>query len=188
VTRTLQRPATYDDLLKVPDHLVAEIVEGELFTSPRPGKPHERAGGAIFSALLQAFDHGSNGPGGWRVAFEPEIHLAGDVFVPDVAGWHTARATEDEDHIAAWTIAPDWVCEVISPSTGRLDRLRKMPAYARRGVMNAWLVDPSLHTIEAYRLEQSRWVLLGTFGDEPANIEPFEAIEFPIQTLWLPSA
>jgi Uma2 family endonuclease len=187
VTRTLQKPATYDDLLKVPEHLVAEIVEGELFTSPRPGKPHERAAGAIYAFLLKAFDHGIDGPGGWRIAFEPEIHLGADVFVTDVAGWRVERVAED-DNEAIWTIAPDWVCEVISPSTGRLDRVRKIPAYARHSVTSAWLVDPALHAIEAYRLEHGRWVQVGVYSDEPANIEPFEAIEFPIETLWLPSA
>lgn len=188
MTSTLHRSATYDDLLKVPDHLIAEIVEGELFTSPRPAKPHERAGGAIHAVLLLAFDHAVNGPGGWRISFEPEIHLAGDVFVPDVAGWRAERAAEDDENVAAWKIAPDWVCEVISPSTGRLDRLRKMPAYARHGVRNAWLVDPSLRTIEAHHLENGRWSVLGVYSDEPAKIAPFDAIEFPIETLWLPSA
>jgi Uma2 family endonuclease len=180
-------PATYDDLLKVPEHLVAEIIAGELFTSAGHDKRHARAAGAIHAFLLQAFDHGINGPRGWRVAFEPEIHLGGDVFVPDVAGWRVERAAED-DNDTIWTVAPDWVCEVISPSTGHLDRVRKMPAYAGHVVPYAWLVDPSLHTIEAYELQHGRWLQLGAYGDEPANIAPFDAIAFPVATLWLPSA
>jgi Uma2 family endonuclease len=188
VTRTLQKPATYDDLLKVPEHLVAEIVDGELHTSPRPASRHARAAGRIYSRLSRAFEEGDGGSGGWWIVFEPELHLGGDALVPDVAGWRRERVPEFPD-VTAWTIVPDWICEVLSSGTARLDRARKMPASAHHGVEHAWVVDPVQHMIEVFHLENGRWSLTCVHtGSEPANIEPFEAIEFPIETLWLPSA
>jgi Uma2 family endonuclease len=188
VTRTLQKPATYDDLLKVPEHLVAEIVDGELHTSPRPSVRHAHAATVLSRRIGNAFEDGLGGPGGWWILIEPELHLGQDVLVPDLAAWRRHRVPELPD-VAAWTIAPDWVCEIVSASTGRIDRMRKLPAYARSRVEYAWMVDPMSRSIEAFHLESERWVLLGTYGhDERANIEPFEAIEFPIETLWLPSA
>ncbi|HYO76852.1 MAG TPA: Uma2 family endonuclease [Thermoanaerobaculia bacterium] len=183
-----KRPATYDDLLKVPDNLVAEIVEGELFTSPRPASPHARAASSLGARILSNFDDGGgNGPGGWWILHEPELHLGPDVLVPDIAGWRRERMPLLEN-TAAFELAPDWVCEVISPSTGRLDRMFKLPAYARSEVAYAWIVDPIQRFVEAFRLVNGRWVLLGTYGAEVARIEPFDAIEIPLGTLWMPEA
>jgi Uma2 family endonuclease len=188
VAKTAQRPATYEDLLKVPDHLVAEIIEGELFTSPRPASPHLRASSILGSRITAAFDDGGGGPGGWWILDEPELHLGPDVLVPDIAGWRRERMPTLTS-TAAFTLAPDWVCEVISPHTGRIDRLKKLPIYAREEISYAWIVDPILRIIEAYRLASRRWSLLGTYGgDDTARIEPFDAIEFPLATLWLPEA
>jgi len=185
--KVAKRPATYEDLLQVPDNLVAEIVEGELYASPRPGGAHGRAEGAIHSRLRFFFDDGG-GPGGWWIADEPELHLGSDVLVPDVCGWRRSRVPTYPVTGAAATIAPDWICEVLSPRTGILDRTRKLPAYARHGVAYAWLVDPPLRTIDVYRLIDGRWSLLVTHGgDETARIEPFEQIEFPLATLWVPT-
>ncbi len=147
-----RRRATYDDLLAVPDHLVAEIIDGELYTSPRPAPPHAVASSAILSVLFDRF-HGSSGsgaatPGGWWILIEPELHFGDDVLVPDVAGWRRARMPAVPD-TAYFTTPPDWVCEVISPSSGRLDRVKKMPVYARAGVAHLWLVDPIARTLEA---------------------------------------
>jgi Uma2 family endonuclease len=187
VVSTAKRPATYEDLLQVPDNLIAEIVEGELFTSPRPAGPHERAGGGIYSKLRPAFDDGE-GPGGWWIAFEGELHLAADVLVPDLSGWRRARVPAYPIGGAAARIAPDWICEVISPSTGRFDRMKKLPAFARHGVGYAWLVEPLLQTIEVFQLVNGGWTLLNVHGgDETARIEPFEAYEFSLATLWLPN-
>lgn len=183
--------ATYDDLRKVPDHLVAEIVDGELFASPRPASPHARAYGAIGSDLLQAFDASRGGggtPGEWWILLEPELHLGDDVLVPDVAAWRQERMPA-VPNVAAFTLAPDFVCEIVSPSTGRLDRVRKMPVYARAGVASLWLVDPLARTLETYRLEGGRWSLLASFGgDEIVRAEPFDAIEIPLAGWWLPSS
>lgn len=185
------RRATYDDLIAVPDNLVAEIIDGELFTSPRPATPHARAGSAIGSDLFGSFDGppgGSSKPGGWWILDEPELHFGEDVLVPDIAGWRIERMPAIPS-VVGITLAPDWACEVISPSTGRLDRTRKMPAYAREGVGHLWLVDPIARTLEVYRLEAGRWAVVGTHGgDEPSRVEPFEAVVLDMGRWWMPEA
>ena len=185
MAKAVTRPATYEDLLKVPDHFVAEIVEGELFTSPRPSGPHSRAISAIDRRIGRQFDDGEEGPGGWWIVIEPEMHLGRDVLVPDLAGWRRERVPEYLTG-AAWETAPDWVCEVLSPSSARLDRIVKLPKYAQHGVSWAWLVDPSLQTLEVFRLVEGRWSLTSTHsGDELIRAEPFEAVELPLGTLWV---
>jgi len=183
--------ATYDDILAAPDHVVAEIVDGELFTSPRPATPHARAASGIGGALFGGFDGlpaGAGRPGGWRILDEPELHLGPDVLVPDVAGWRLERMPT-LPHVVGVTLPPDWVCEVVSPSTGRLDRTRKMPVYAREGVSHLWLVDPLARTIEVYRLAAGVWTVAGTHGAEPcARIEPFELLELEVERWWMPDA
>ena len=185
MAKVLTRPTTYEDLLKVPDHLVAEIVEGELHTSPRPSGPHERAMGAIFKRIGRTYDDGEGGPGGWWIAVEPELHLGRDILVQDVAGWRRDRVPE-YSRGAAWDIAPDWVCEVLSPPTAKLDRIVKLPKYADHKVKWAWVADPSLQTLEVFRLQQGRWALVSTHaGNEIIRPEPFDAVDFPLGTLWL---
>jgi Uma2 family endonuclease len=150
MARAARRFATHDDLLKVPDHLVAEIVDGELFTNPRPALRHATASSALGMLLGPPFMFGKGGPGGWWILDEPELHLGRDVLVPDLAGWRKERMPEVPDE--AWCdIAPDWICEVVSPATGRLDRVRKMPKYAEQLVSHLWLVDPAVRTVEVYR-------------------------------------
>ncbi len=186
MAREAKRAATYDDLLKVPDHFIAEIVDGELFTSPRPALRHATASSALGALLGSAFMFGHGGPGGWWILDEPELHLEADVLVPDLAGWRRERMPEVPDE--AWCdIAPDWVCEVVSPSTGRLDRVRKMPKYAVHGVSHLWLVDPGVRTLEVYRLEHGRWSLIATHGEDDISLiraEPFDAIELDLRLLW----
>ena len=160
VMNTARRQATYEDLLKVPDILVAEIIDGELVTSPRPASPHARAT-SVIRADIDPFDRrpGSpGGPGGWWILFEPELHLGADIPVPDLAGWRRERLPVLED-VAYFELAPDWVCEVVSPSTARIDRVRKMLIYAREGVSYLWLIHPGLQTLEVYRLEGQHWVV-----------------------------
>lgn len=184
MAETARKPATYEDLLRVPEHLVAEIIDGELFTSPRPASRHARASSGLGGKLITSFDHGDGGPGGWWIVFEPELHLAPDVLVPDLAGWRRERMPSYPD-VAYFTVAPDWVCEVVSPSTGRHDRVRKMPKYAANQVGHLWLVDPVQRTLEVYRLEGPRWLLLVAHdGDEKVRAEPFEAIELDLAPLW----
>ena len=180
----VQRPATYDDLLRVPEHLVAEIIDGELYTSPRPAMPHALAAGSLFSDLHPAFHRGRGGPGGWWIVFEPELHLADDILVPDLAGWR-------REHMPAaprgpWTdVAPDWVCEALSPGTERLDRYKKLPIYAREDVSFAWIIDANLQAFEALRLENGRWSRIAQYlGNEVIRVEPFDAIEIDLANVW----
>ena len=186
-----RRRATYEDLCKVPDNLVAEILDGELFTSPRPASPHARATSILGVDILGAFDRplgDPGGPGGWWLLFEPELHLGDDVLVPDIAGWRR-EVMPVLPNVAAFRQAPQWVLEVISPSTGRIDRIRKLPIYAREGVTHAWLVDPLARTLEVYRLTEGRWLLAATHeGDEIVRAEPFEAVELSLSRWWLPEA
>lgn len=182
-----RRKATYEDLLQVPDILIAEIIDGELITSPRPAFPHARAA-SVIAQDLSPFDRrpGSpSGPGGWWILFEPELHLGPDILVPDLAGWRRERMPRLEN-VPYSELAPDWVCEVVSPSTGRLDRVRKMRIYARERVGHVWLVDPLLHTLEVYRLEGQQWVVASTHeGTETVHAEPFAGIELDMGRWWL---
>lgn len=177
--------ATYDDLLKVPEHRIAEIVNGELIVSPRPVRSHARAASALGARLFHSFDDGVGGPGGWWIVDEPELHLGPDVFVPDLAGWRRDRVPEFPD-AGRCEIAPDWLCEILSPGSTVLDRVYKLPLYARQRIAYAWIVDPVARTIEAYRLEGYHYSLVAAVeGEEPARIEPFDAIELPLRALWL---
>ena len=185
-----RRRATYDDLMRVPDTMVAEIIAGELITSPRPAMPHANASSVIGVDLGGAF-HGPPGsadrPGGWWILDEPELHLGADVLVPDLAGWRRERLPV-LPNVAAMTLAPDWVCEIVSPSTGALDRARKMPIYAREGVPHLWLVDPLLRTLEVFRRsDDGHWIVGGGHGgDDVVRADPFAAIELALDRWWLP--
>jgi Uma2 family endonuclease len=180
-----KRRATYDDLLAVPEHLVAEIIDGELRTQPRPASRHARAASRLGMDLGNPFDRGKGGPGGWVLLDEPELHLRGDILVPDLAGWRRERMPELPD-ASAFELAPDWVCEVLSPSTAATDRAEKLPIYARERVAYVWLVDPIARTLEAYRLaRENAWLLLGSWRDEAkVRVEPFEAVELELAGLW----
>jgi Uma2 family endonuclease len=178
------RPATYEDLAALPENLVAELVEGELHASPRPASPHTRTGSSLGGLLVPPFDHGRGGPGGWWVLDEPELHLGRDVLVPDLAGWRRSRMPKYET-CAYFTLAPDWVCEILSPSTASLDRVQKLAIYAREQVAHAWLIDPLARTLEVLRLENSRWTILATHaGTEVVRAEPFTEVAIELQALW----
>ena len=183
-----RRRATYEDLIAVPEHMVGEIVDGDLYASPRPASPHARAATAIGGGLWNQFDRppgGPGGPGGWWILDEPELHCGADILVPDMAGWRRERMPA-LPNVPYFQLAPDWVCEVVSPTTGILDRRRKMPVYAREGVPHLWIVDPILKTLEVYRLETGRWMVASTHGgDDVARAEPFEAVELEIARWWL---
>jgi Uma2 family endonuclease len=180
----LDRPATYDDLVKVPDIMVAEIVDGELHASPRPAPRHANASSAIGSAIFAPYHHGRGGPGGWWILDEPELHLDRNVLVPDVAGWRRTRMPRLPAE-AYFSLAPDWVCEVLSPSTASLDRVKKLAIYAREQFAHAWLIDPAARTLEVLRLDAGRWTILGTHaGSEVVRAEPFADIELELALLW----
>lgn len=176
--------ATYEDLLKVPGHLVAEIIHGQLRTHPRPAPRHAQALTSLGDELVSPFYKGRGGPGGWWILSEPELHLGPHVLVPDIAGWRRERMPKLPE--TAWfELAPDWICEVLSPGTARIDRVEKMPIYAEYGVRHAWLVDPDIRTLEAFENQDGRWLLLKAFeNDNAVSIAPFDAITFNLATLW----
>ncbi len=183
-----RQPATYQDLLDLPPNVVGEIVAGELYASPRPAASHAHAQTGLGGDLHAPFGRGRGGPGGWWILFEPELHLAGDVMVPDLAGWRRSRMPVIPD-VAAFELAPDWVCEVVSPGTARLDRTLKLPRYAAAGVTHAWVVDPRARTLEVFRNTQGSWLLVSTHSrDDIVQAEPFDAVPLELSGLWLPRA
>jgi Uma2 family endonuclease len=179
------RPATYDDLVKLPDLMVAEIVDGELHASPRPAPRHAHAELMVGNLLGPPHrDVGSGGRGGWRILPEPELHLGKNVLVPDFAGWRHPRLARLPE-TAYIALVPDWICEIVSPSTARLDRAKKLAIYARERVSHAWLLDPIARTLEVLRLENSRWSILATHaGDEVVRVEPFSEVELELRLFW----
>ncbi len=179
-----KRRATYEDLLAVPEHHIAQILDGELFTQPRPASPHAVASSVLGGEVMGPFQRGRGGPGGWVILFEPELHLESDVLVSDFAGWRRERMPTIPE-VAAFELAPDWVCEVLSPSTVAVDRVRKMPIYAREQVTHVWLVDPLARTLEVFRREGPGYVLVTAWeADARVRAEPFDAIEIELGALW----
>lgn len=176
--------ATYQDVLDAPEHVVAEIIGGELHLSPRPGGPDARVASALGFSLGPPFDGGHNGPGGWILLDEPELHLASEILVPDLGGWRRERmpVIQDEPY---FTVPPDWICEVLSRSTERSDRTEKLAIYAAAGVQHAWLVHPLWRTLEVFRLHEGKWLSIATHvGDAHVRAEPFDAIELDLSLLW----
>ena len=178
------RPATYQDVLDAPANMVAELVGGALHLHPRPAPRHARAGSTLGVELGGPFDRGRDGPGGWVILYEPELHLAGDVLVPDWAGWRRERMPTLPK--TAWfEIAPDWVCEILSPGTRRLDLTEKRDRYAAAGVRHLWLVDPDARTLEGFELREGLWLLIGALkDDDEVRLVPFDAVAFALSALW----
>ncbi len=176
--------ATYADVEALPDHVVGEILDGELYASPRPRLRHAMAATRLTGRLSPPFDDGQGGPGGWWLLIGPELHLGEDIVVPDLAGWRRERLPEvpDEPHLE---LAPDWVCEILSPSTERIDRGLKLGVYAREKVPHAWLVNPGTRTLEVLRLQGDEWLIATVHLDaDRVRAEPFDAIELDLAGLW----
>jgi Uma2 family endonuclease len=184
IARARQTPPTYEDLCALPANLVGEIVGGVLHASPRPAFPHAAATTALSGELGPPFKRGKGGPGGWVVLYEPEVHLGEDIVVPDLAGWRRERMPEMPS-TPFTTLAPDWLCEVLSPSTQNLDRGEKLPLYARERVTHVWLVDPLEQYVEVLRLDGDTIRIVATFtADAKVRAEPFDAIELDLAVLW----
>ena len=179
------RRATYQDVIDAPAHRVAEIVDGRLYVSPRPPPLAALAKAGLNDVLGGPFDRGRHdGPGAWWLLREPELHFGDDVVVPDFTGWRRERMPRipTSDFV---TLAPDWVCETLSPDTRELDLEAKLPVYARESVSHLWLLDPTDRTLEAFELREAHWVLIGyAKDDEPVSIRPFDAITFSLGDLW----
>lgn len=179
-------PASYDDLNRLPAHVVGEILSGDLHATPRPRLRHGRSTWKLSASLDGPFDRGTNGPGGWVFLVEPELHLGDDVIVPDLSGWRRQRLPQVPD-APFLTLAPDWVCEIASPSTQRLDRGVKMDIYLRELVGHLWLVDPIERFVEVFRRSGNTWVRVGSWTEAvPAAIEPFDAVAIDLDAIWGP--
>jgi Uma2 family endonuclease len=179
-----RRRATYQDLVDAPDSVIAEIIDGELVTQPRPAGRHSAVSSALGEELGPPFKRGRGGPGGWLILDEPELHLRDDVLVPDLAGWRRDRLPRIGDE-AYFELAPDWVCEVLSPATEKRDRSQKLAIYARERVPHAWLVNPVQRTVEVLRLTSDKWLTLAVYHDDQrVRAEPFDAIELDLAILW----
>jgi Uma2 family endonuclease len=176
--------ATYEDLFDLPENLIGEIVNGRLLTQPRPAPKHARAYSTLGAELTGPFDFGRNGPGGWWILDEPELHLGYDILVPDIAGWRRERMPTLPE-TAYFELPPDWICEILSPSTARVDRVEKLPIYAANGVKHAWLVDPDLRTLEVFENQNGKWLLLTVLEHNAAVAQPpFDAVSFDLGALW----
>jgi Uma2 family endonuclease len=181
-----RKPATYDDLVALPEGVVGELVAGVLYASPRPAPRHAAATTALGEELGPPFKRGKGGPGGWWILFEPELHFGGDAVVPDLAGWRRARMPEMPVDLAYFVLAPDWLAEVQSPSTAALDRGPKLALYARERVAHVWMIEPVSQTLEVLRLdgETYRIVMVASAADR-VRAEPFDAIELDLSILWM---
>ena len=179
-----RRPATYQDVLDAPEHMVAELVRGALHLHPRPAPRHSVAASSLGMEVGGPFDRGRGGPGGWLILDEPELHLGSNVLVPDLAGWRRERMPTLPE--TAWfETVPDWVCEILSPGTRRLDLTEKREIYAAAGVAHLWFVDPDAQTLEAFELSDGRWMLIAALKDgEEVRVTPFDAVAFGLSALW----
>ncbi len=187
MSEAARKHAVYEDLYNVPENMTGEIINGELFVTPRPSRRHTETASSILIEIGPPYRYGRGGPGGWIILVEPEIGLAENILVPDLAGWQRDRYPGEEPH--NWiSVPPDWVCEILSPSTARLDKVKKMPVYAQHGVPHLWLVDPLAKTLDVFELQNGRWVLLGSYvEDDKVRAVPFAEVEIDLAGLWSPS-
>ena len=181
-----RRQGLYDTYRAVPSHQRAEIIDGTLYVSPRPAPRHANATSVLGGDLSGPFQRGRGGPGGWWILDEPELQLVDrEPMAPDLAGWRRERmpSLPETSH---FTLAPDWVCEVLSKSTEHVDRDKKLPIYAAHGVSHVWLIDPGARTLEVHALgDDRRWQSVRLYeGDAIVRADPFAAIELELAALW----
>lgn len=181
--------ATFADLSRLPEDVRAEVLDGAVITSPAPLPKHSKAQRALGSFVGGPFDDddGHGGPGGWWIFIEVDVLLGPhDIVRPDLAGWRRERLRNPSDQRPI-SVAPDWVCEVLSPSTVAHDKITKRNLYARCGISHYWIVDVDARTLEAFELVEQRWVLLGTYGEgAQVRIPPFEPIELDVGRIFMP--
>ena len=180
----IKKIAIYEDLYSIPENMIGQIINGELIAMPRPSPKHCNVVSGIGFEIGPPYRFGRGGPGGWVILDEPEIKLGQDIFVPDLAGWKKERLTKfpNTNYIS---VPPDWVCEVLSPSTEKTDRAKKMPIYALFGVPYLWLINPVEEIFEVYKLDSGRWMLFSVYAEnDKVRAEPFQEIEIDLQNLW----
>lgn len=185
----LSGPATLADLEALPEHMKGELIDGVLYAMTRPRAVHQGIAGAVFADVLMPFQRGRGGPGGWWILPEPGIELPrAPEISPDVAGWRRERMPALPVNRAI-NVVPDWVCEVLSPTTRGYQLLVKRRLYAASGVPFLWEIDRESQTLSVLRLEGGRWVDLGAYRDEEeARLPPFEAAAINVREWWLAEA
>jgi Uma2 family endonuclease len=186
MTEPAIKKAIYEDLFDIPENMTGEIINGELIVTPRPSRRHSIVASSLGYEIGPPYHFGrGGGPGGWVILDEPEVAFGVSILVPDLAGWKKERFPIEEPH--NWiSVAPDWVCEILSPGTAQVDRTEKMPLYAQHQVSHAWLIDPILKTLEVFKFEPGRWVVLGVYAKSAkVRAEPFSEIELDLGLLWL---
>ncbi|MBF0102744.1 MAG: Uma2 family endonuclease [Desulfobacterales bacterium] len=179
-----EREVCYDDLYSIPNSMIGQIIDGDLIAMPRPTYRHSNVVSALEDEIGPSYRRGRNGPGGWIILFEPEIQFGKNILVPDLAGWKKEHLPSPPE--TNWCeVSPDWVCEVLSPSTIRIDRIKKMNIYAAYNVPYVWLIHPIDKTFEVFKLEHGRWILLSIHGEnDKVRAEPFQEVEIDLNTLW----
>ncbi|MBF0224218.1 MAG: Uma2 family endonuclease [Desulfobacterales bacterium] len=184
--QALNKNATYNDLYKIPENMIGQIINGELIIMPRPSPRHIKVSSSIGVFISSFYEFGWNGgPGNWIILDEPEIKLGENIFVPDIAGWKKERLSKfpKTNYIS---LSPDWICEVLSPSTEKTDRAKKMPIYAQFGVPYLWIINPIEKTLEIFKLSGKQWIVLAIYAeDDKFRDEPFQEIEIDLQNLWI---
>ena len=183
------KKATYEDLLALSEDVRAEVLNGVVTVSPSPLPRHAAVQGALSRFVGGPFDddHSRGGPGGWWIFLGVDVALGvHDIVRPDLAGWHREKLPRP-GNVRPIEVTPDWVCEVLSPTTSARDRVTKRHLYARAGVPHYWLVDPEARVLEALSLRDGVWVEVGVYDDTAlARIAPFEAVELELGRLFLP--
>jgi Uma2 family endonuclease len=184
VARPQSRPATAADIAHA-ERL--EVLGGEIAEKASPSAEHGAAQFA-FGELLTPFNRrpgGGGGPGGWWLMTEVEVELeAHEVFLPDIAGWRRERAPA-RPRGRAVRLRPDWVCEIRSASTARVDSVAKLRVYHRCGVPHYWICDPDTETLLVYRWSEAGYVaVLSAQRGERVRAEPFDAIEIAVGVLF----
>jgi len=178
-----RQPATVRDLDDLPEDVIGHIVEGELIVLPRPDAPHVEAASVLHGVLFNAFWRERGNPGGWVILPEPKILFGKQLLVPDLAGWKVDRYVRPKK--GPYEIVPDWVCEILSPSTARFDRITKLPIYRQAGIGHAWVIDPIARTLEVLRCHEESCLIAAAYqNQDKVRAEPFEAVEIDLSLLW----
>lgn len=180
-------PGVVRGYLEAPETMVAEIIDGELSLLPRPRPRHARTATRLTLGLGSVDSPTSGAPGPWIILIEPEIELGPkpDVLIPDLAGWRRERVPTGFLQAEEITLPPGWLCEVLSPSTARVDRKRKLPIYHREGVGHVWLIDPAQRSLEVFRRAPEGWLLVGDFDEaDVVQAEPFADVAIDLARLW----
>jgi len=186
MTEFAKKRATYEDILSLPEGTRAEIINGQLETAAaKPNFGHRH----VTSSVVRSFGSRIGGSDSdWIIEIEPDVQFGQNILSPDLAGWRRERRGKLNPLESLVPVIPDWTCEILSPSSGRRDRVEKFKIYQETGVKYYWIIDPINQTIESFANDTTgaTWKRIGVWGgSDRARIEPFQDIEIDLSTLWL---